>query len=118
MTRYIKDRIVTFTYQDSLLHRTVSGPDGRSYTHRCDLAAFEIVAHAMDETRADSRGRTMGEIVAAEGLPYTKVDVVLAFLQDRGIIERRGRRNFPASASVHLDAMIEWHALREADGVG
>jgi hypothetical protein len=59
----------------------------------------------------------MGEIVAAEDIPHTQVDVALAFLNERGIIERRGRRNFPASAAVHIDAMTEWHALREADSV-
>ncbi len=30
-----------------------------------------------------------------------------------GIIDRRHRRNYPASAGVHLDAMAEWHALGE-----
>jgi hypothetical protein len=39
--------------------------------------------------------------------------VALAFLYERGIIDRRHRRNDPASCSVRLHAMIEWHALRQ-----
>jgi hypothetical protein len=113
MTRHIRNRVVTFEVQAGELCRTVSGDDGRTYAHRCEKAAFEAVAHAMEETPADGRGRTLGEIVAAESFPHTQVDVAMAFLADRGIIERRGRRNFPASAAVHLDAMTEWHAIRE-----
>jgi hypothetical protein len=52
-------------------------------------------------------------IARAEDLRFTQVDVAFAFLHERGIIDRRHRRNYPASSSVHLDAMIEWHALRE-----
>jgi hypothetical protein len=95
------------------LIRTVTGGDGRTYTHRCSLDVFEKVAWALEETPAEGGGIAINEIAAAENLPHTHVDVTLAFLHERGIIQRRHRRNYPASTSVHLDAMVEWHALRE-----
>lgn len=108
-----QDRQISFRFEDDRIVRTVEHPDGNSYDHRCPLEALEIVAHVLDETPRDGKGATMPEIVQAENLPYTQVDVALAFLQDRGIIERRRRRNYAASGSVHLDAMVEWHAMRE-----
>lgn len=113
MRRSIRDRRITFNHQDGCLVRTVTGADGRTYTHRCELEAFEKAAHAIEETPADGEGTTMQAIVAAANLPFTQVDVALAFLHERGIIDRRHRRNYPATSSVHLDAMVEWHALRE-----
>ncbi|MDZ4689076.1 MAG: hypothetical protein SH850_28715 [Planctomycetaceae bacterium] len=118
MRRNIRDRQITFNHQDGCLVRTVTGAPNvtgavRIYTHRCELEVFEKVAHAMEETPAEGEGTTMPAIVAAENLPFTQVDVALAFLHERGIVERRHRRNYPASRNVHLDAMVEWHALRE-----
>lgn len=113
MRRSIRDRRITFRHEDGCLVRTVTGADGRSYTHRCELAVYERVAWAIQETPAEGRGITLAEIAAAEDVPHTQVDVTLAFLHERGIIDRRHRRNYPASDSAHLDAMIEWHALRE-----
>jgi hypothetical protein len=113
MKTSIRNRDVTFRHEDGCLVRTVTGPDGRTHSHRCSLAAFETVANAMDETPAEGAGATMAAIARAESQPFTQVDVALAFLHERGIIDRRHRRNYPASRSVHLDAMIEWHALQE-----
>ena len=113
MRRSIRDRLITFNHQDGCLVRTVAGADGRTYTHRCELAVFEKVAWVLEETPAEGNGVAINEIAAAENLPHTQVDVTLAFLQERGIIDRRHRRNYPATNSVHLDAMVEWHALRE-----
>jgi hypothetical protein len=39
--------------------------------------------------------------------------VALEFLKERGIMEVRHRRCYPASKSVHLDAMTEFFALAE-----
>ncbi len=39
--------------------------------------------------------------------------MALEFLKERGLVEVRHRRCYPASNSVHLDAMVEFHALRE-----
>ena len=118
MRRSIRDRNITFRHEDGCLVRTVAGPpmsDGavRTYTHRCELAVFEQVAWVLEETPAEGNGVAINEIAGTENLPHTQVDVTLAFLHERGIIDRRHRRNYPATASVHLDAMIEWHALRE-----
>lgn len=113
MRRSIRDRQIVFRHEDGCLVRTVTGADGRSYTHRCELAVYEKVAWAIQETPAEGNGITLGEIAAAEDVPHTQVDVTLAFLHERGIIDRRHRRNYPASDSAHLNAMIEWHALRE-----
>jgi hypothetical protein len=113
MRKFIPNRDINFRHEDGCLVRTVTGTDGRTYTHRCELTAFEKVAWALEETPAQGRGAGLNEIAAAEGLPHTQVDVALAFLQERGIITRRHRRSYPASTSVHLDAMVEWHALRE-----
>jgi hypothetical protein len=113
MRRSIRDRQISYRHEDACLVRTVTGGDGRTYSHRCSLATFETVAHAMGETPAEGAGSTMEAVARAEGLPFTRVDVALAFLHERGIIDRRHRRNYPASRCVHLDAMIEWHALRE-----
>jgi hypothetical protein len=114
MRRHIPDRHVAFRHEDGCLVRTVTGADGRSYTHRCEMPVFEKVAWALDETPADGDGAALDEIAGAERLPHTQVDVTLEFLYERGITDRRHRRNYPASNSTHLDAMIEWHALREA----
>jgi hypothetical protein len=35
----------------------------------------------------------------------------VAFLKERGIVVTRGKRNYPAGAGVHLDAMTEYWAL-------
>jgi len=113
MRRSIRHRNVTFCHEDGCLVRTVAGADGRTYTHRCELAVYEKVAWVLEETPAEGNGVAINEIAAAENLPHTQVDITLAFLQERGIIDRRHRRNYPATASVHLDAMVEWHALRE-----
>ena len=113
MRTYLTDRDITFRHEDGCLVRTVAGADGRTYTHRCSLEVFEKVAWVLAETPAEGTGVAINDIVAAKNLPHTQVDVTLAFLHERGIIDRRHRRNYPASASVHLDAMVEWHALRE-----
>jgi hypothetical protein len=113
MRRNIRNRDITFRHEDGCLVRTVAGADGRSYIHRCTLEVFEKVAWVLEETPADGSGVAINEIAAAEDLPHTQVDVTLAFLHERGITDRRHRRNYPASASAHLDAMVEWHALRE-----
>lgn len=113
MRRNIRNRNITFRHEDGCLVRTVAGADGRTYTHRCCLEVFEKVAWLLDTTPHEGAGVAIGEIAHAENLPHTQVDVTLAFLHERSITDRRHRRNYPATDSVHLDAMVEWHALRE-----
>jgi hypothetical protein len=116
----LKNRAVRFIVEDGCLVRTVTSDagDGRGYTHRCDKAVFETVAHAMDEVPPEGEGTTLTEIVRQEKLPYTQVNVALEFLKERGIVEVRHRRCYPASPAVHLDAMVEYHALREKGAEG
>ncbi len=94
------------------LVRKVVPARGEPYDHRCPLASFERVAHAIDETGDD--GFTLESLVEVEGLPFTQVAVALAFMKERGCVTTRYRRNYAATDAVHLDAMIEYHALAES----
>ena len=104
-----RERDETFTVLDGQLVRTVAPARGKPYEHRCPLASFEQVAHAIDEAGGD--GFTLETLVAHEGLPFTQVAVALAFMKERGAVETRFRRNYAANDCVHLDAMTEYHAL-------
>ncbi len=101
----------TFAVLDGHLVRTVTPARGKPYEHRCPLASFEQVAHAIDEAGGD--GFTLETLVAYEDLPFTQVAVALAFMKERGCVETRYRRNHAASDCVYLDAMTEYHALAE-----
>ena len=103
------ERDETFDVLDDHLIRKVTPVRGKPYEHRCPRASFEQIAHTADEIGSD--GFTLESLVAHEGLPFTQVAVALAFLKERGIIETRYRRNYPATDCVHLDAMTEFHAL-------
>jgi hypothetical protein len=108
----MRERIDEFSIdRQGALIRNVVPARGEPYRHRCTLAAFEAVAHAIDE--AGEAGFTLEEIAAREDLPSTQVAVATAFLKERGAIITERRRSYPASGSVHLDAMVEFHALRE-----
>jgi len=91
------------------LVRTVTAPDGRSYTHRCPRDAYAAVADTMQSV--GEAGATTKTLVAALGLPYTQVSVALEFLRERGCIKTHCRRGYPASTFVFEDAMIEYFAL-------
>lgn len=96
----------------ALVRHAVPKRSGRPYHHTCPLAAFEAVAHAVEE--AGASGFTGETLVAATGLPHTQVMTALAFLRERGIVEQRfPRRMYAVGDDVHLDAMTEYHALRE-----
>lgn len=100
-----------FRVQDGLLVRGVN-PGGRSepYEHRCPHAAFEEVGHAIDALAGSAF--TLESLRERLNLPWTQVAVALAFMKERGCVAPAGgRRHKAASAGVHLDAMIEWHAL-------
>jgi len=99
----------TFEVEDDHLIRKVVPRRGQPYEHRCPREAFEQVAFTVDE--AGDRAFTLRSLVQVEDLPFTQVAVALAFLRERGIIETRYRRNYAATASVHLDAMTEYLAL-------
>jgi len=96
--------------QGALVRTRVSN-DGHRYEHRCSLETLRAVAHHFDGR--DSGQRTLNQIAGAERVAWTQAAVALAFLKERGIVERRGDSNHAASADCYLDAMTEYHALRE-----
>jgi hypothetical protein len=103
-------RAETFIVQDGYLIRRVRPARGKAYEHRCPQAAFEQVAHAIEELANDF---TLETIVERENLPWTQAAVALAFLKERGIVNTRYRRNHAATGGAHLDAMTEYHALAD-----
>lgn len=105
------DRTDTFSIDRSgALVRSVIPRRGGAYEHRCMLESLVAVSHRFDE---HGEGDTVETIAEAIDVPTTQVATALAFLLERGIIEVHGRRNYPATIDVHLDAMTEYHALRE-----
>ncbi|GIW56309.1 MAG: hypothetical protein KatS3mg082_2713 [Nitrospiraceae bacterium] len=103
-------REVEFEVFRGRLARHVRFPDGRGYTHHCTLEVLEQVAFAAEERAAE--GVTTQELwdMLAD-LPTTQISVALDFLKDRGCLETRGRRSYPATATLYEDAMTEFHYL-------
>ena len=113
MQTNLPEREARFYIEDGCLCRVVTAADGRGYSHRCSLAAFEAVAHAIEETPAEGAGTTQLRLAKQEKLAHTQVNLALEFLKERGIVQVRHRRCYPASKSLHLDAMTEFYALAE-----
>ena len=115
MRTRIRQRNVRYVVQDGCLVRTVTagGGDSRAYCHRCTKATLETVAHAIEETPFEGEGTSGELIVRQEDLPFTPVHVAMGFLKERGVVEVRHRRCYPATTDAYLDAMIEYHALAE-----
>ncbi len=93
------------------LVRSVSPRRGKAYEHRCVLETLKAVSHRFDE---HGEGDTIEVIAEALDASMTQVATAIAFLLERGIIAVESRRNYPATIDVHLDAMTEYHALRES----
>ena len=107
----ITSRIEAFSVdRTGALVRSVSPRRGKAYEHRCSLDTLEAVSHRFDEF---GEGDTVETIAEALDVPITQVATALAFLLERGIVEVHSRRNYPATVDVHLDAMTEYHAMRE-----
>src|SRR5665213_1831614 len=118
MRTSLNNRSVVFFVQDGCLVRIVAGNagDDRTYTHRCPRPAFETIVHAVAETPRQGEGTSLMLIARQEKLPFTQVNVALEFLKERGIVEVRHRRCYPATnGDLYLDAMVEYHALAEGD---
>jgi hypothetical protein len=114
------DRIGTFLVdQSGNLVRRATPRSGKTYEHRCELKTLEEVAHTIDELAGapftyEQVHATMNAVPGANW-PHTQVAVAIAFLKERGILlPIRGRKHIANGDAVHLDAMIEYHALREA----
>jgi DNA-binding transcriptional ArsR family regulator len=93
-----------------LLVRSVTPRRGTPYEHRCRLESLNAVAHRFDE---HGQGDTVETIAEALDASITQVATALAFLLERGIVTVEHRCNYPATIDVYLDAMTEYHALRE-----
>lgn len=107
-------RYEAFRIEDGMLVRAVTPGrgGGEPYEHRCAQVAFEDVAHAVDAMAGAAF--TLESLHERINLPWTQIAVALAFLKERGcVVPVHGRRHKAAPGSVHLDSMIEWHALRE-----
>lgn len=105
-----KNRRVRFELDRGRLVRHVELADGRTYTHRCSLDALKEVAWHVEEHAQD--GVTTNELWdALPNFPATQLSVALEFLKERGLVETRGRRNYPASDILFEEAMVEFHAL-------
>jgi len=104
----------TFEVEDGVLVRAARLKDGSSYRHRCSLDAYKAVTCYLDEHAA--QGVTTNELW--ERLPdvaCTQAAVALAFLKERGCVEVRRRRCYPASGILFEDSLIEFHALEHED---
>ncbi len=94
---------------DGALVRLVRTRRGGRYRHVCQMETYAAVAHAVEE-RAN-RGTTVEELHRLLGLPMSQVAVAIAFMDERGVIEKIRRRIFPASDFANEDAMVELLAL-------
>ncbi len=91
------------------LVRRVAPARGTPYQHTCDPDVFTEVSHLAGELG----GFTVNGLVERTGFPSSQVATAVAFLKDRGIVTTEAKRNYAASGDAHLDAMTEYHALRE-----
>lgn len=105
----------TFSVVENVMFRRVApapGSRAKPYQHTCDQTTFEEVAHAIDELHGATF--TFEEIRDLIDAPFTQVAVAVAFMKQRGLIDPAHRRRCVAATDdMHLDAMCEWHALRE-----
>ncbi len=107
---------VRFLHRQGCLVRIVAAPQAagaRTYPYRCTKDVFETVAWALAEMPREGPGATAMQLARRENLPFTQVTVAIEFLKERGIVEVRQRRCYPATGGADLDAMVEWHALAE-----
>jgi hypothetical protein len=105
-----QNRQVRFELERGRLVRHVELAYGRAYTHRCSLETFQEVVWYVDEHAKD--GVTTGELWdALPDYPATQLSVAFKFLKERGCVETRGRRSYPASDILFEEAMVEFHAM-------
>ncbi len=105
------ERVETFEVIDGHLVRKVVPVRGEPYEHRCPRHAFENVAQVADEF--GTSGFTLDDLAEWAAVTHTQAAVALAFMKERGCVETRYRRNYPASSCLFEDAMTEYHDLAE-----
>jgi hypothetical protein len=110
MSRPRTDRRDEFSVEDGWLVRTAF-PTGRPpYQHRCSLDSYRAVIDFID-AHAAGGVTTNGLWEGLPDVPASQASVALAFLKERGCVEVRRRRCYPASGVLLEDALIEFHAL-------
>jgi hypothetical protein len=106
---------VAFTVEDGhLVMSAVARTTGTPYRHACPLASFEAIAREIDSAGKD--GITRETLHKRTRIPWTRINVAVLFMYERGCVERAGCRSrlyVPASTFVFEDAMTEYHALAE-----
>ena len=97
--------------------RVIGRPPAGTYVHRCSLEVLTAVAHAIDERAGASF--SLFELVEATRLPHSQVNTALGFLKERGSVGpgSNRRRTVRYAQDVYLDAITEYHALREKGAV-
>ncbi|MFG0252397.1 MAG: hypothetical protein ACF8NJ_05930 [Phycisphaerales bacterium JB038] len=112
MTRPWGPQQERFAVEGDYLVHYVTPTRGKPYVHRCEKASYELLAHVAEEI--GDEGFTLETLVEQADVPFSQAAVALAFWKERGILEPgHPRRNYPMSEDLHLDAMIEYHALLE-----
>jgi hypothetical protein len=109
---------IFFVDETGYLVRRCIPRSGKVYEHRCDLKTLDEVAHTIDELAGApftyEQIHSAMNVVPEVNWPFTQVAVAIAFLKERGIIVAvRGRKHIANGDDVNLDALIEYHALRE-----
>ena len=105
----------TFTVADGFLVRRVI-TNGRPYQHRCPLAAYERIAIEIDDLKGavfTQTGLVERFQAAGQPIPSSQIAAATAFLEQRGVLDAVAGGRKAATPSVRIDAMIEFHALRE-----
>ena len=111
------DQRSAFTVELGHLVRTVTKPDGGTYSHRCSLDTYTEVAHFIEEHAAEGVTTTMLWEQLPD-VPCTQASVALAFMKERGCLDVCHRRLFPSSDIFFEDAMLEFHALVHEESAG
>lgn len=104
-------RIDSFRVDHDRLIRSVVPRRGKPYEHAGPLDAFREILWAGEDLACG--GFTIEEIADHVDLPMTQVAIAIGFLDERGSVEKRHRRNFPTSNLLFEDGMIEFMALKE-----
>jgi hypothetical protein len=105
-------RSENFRVLAGVLERHVVPARGAPYIHSCEKATFVSVLHAIDGR--DGRLFSGENLVAEVDQPSSRVFAALAFLHERGLLERLRRKNCVfCLGDIFLDGMVEFCALAE-----
>jgi len=99
---------------DGCLVRAVAPRRGKPYEHRCSRDGFEAVADTTEQFGERGEAFVLEDLRRAADIPWTQAAVAFALLKERSIVIPAGARAHTVAATgAFLDAMTEYHALRE-----